>query len=230
MSTLTKEEKFKAVRDWLKKTRVDSAVVDKTVGVQTNQITPQLLLATASKLIKVNKKEVAPDDRDDLRYSNFLGQEDYIREHVMKDAGRLQAKAKMKMEQKKNLDWFHAGFLSPQIKSVVVGNSLSQNLEGINPIEYIDVASKVTKLGEGGIGSTDSIPDQSRQVNPSQFGFIDPFHLSENIAIGVTNYIARGVRKGQDGKLYRLMLDRDKKPVWVDHQTVLASKCQVPEF
>jgi DNA-directed RNA polymerase beta subunit len=230
MPELTKEEKLKALREWLKKTRVDASVVSKTVGVDTNQITPGLLLATAGKLIKVNRKEVEPDDRDDLRYSKFLGQEDYVREHIMKDAGRLQAKAKMKMEQKKNLDFFHAGFLSPQVRSVTVGNSLSQNLEGINPIEYIDVASKVTKLGEGGIGSTESIPDQSRQVNPSQFGLIDPFHLSENIAIGVTNYISRGVRKGDDGKLYRRMLDKDKKSVWIDHQTLLNSKCQVPEF
>jgi DNA-directed RNA polymerase beta subunit len=226
----TKQEKIAALRDWFKKTKLDAGVVNQTVGVNAGSITPEVLLATSAKLVKVNKKEVEPDDRDNLRYSKFLGLEDYVREHIMKDAGRVQLKAKMKMEQKRNLDFLHAGFFSPQIRSVTVGNRLSQNLEGINPIEHLDVASKVTKLGEGGISSTTAIPEESRQVASSSFGFMDPFHIPESEAIGVTNYISRNVRKGDDGKLYRLMLDADKKPCWVDHETILNSKCEIPEY
>ena len=226
---LTRPEKIDKLKKWLLTTRLDENVVNRNVGVASGSITPQVLLAASQKLLKINKGETEPDDRDNLMFSSFKGMEDFTKEHIEKDAGKLQLKARMKMRQKKDLSWLHAGFFTPQVRSVVIGNQLSQNIEGINPVENLDVSNKVSKMGEGGIQSSTGIPMDSRMVHASQFGFFDPFHMVESDTIGVVNYFTRNVRKGEDGKLYRLVLDKNKKPVWVDHEKLLDSIVELPE-
>lgn len=229
MNMLTKAEKVQQLKDWLSKNQLDAGVVGQTLGMHVANLSPAVMLAASSKLIKVNKGTAEPDDRDNLKFSHFMGMEDFMKEKIDKDAGRLQRKAKQKIEQKKDLSWFHSGFFSPQVKSVVVGNPLSQNIEGINPLEHYDVSHRVTKLGPGGVSSTDAIPAESRDVSSSSFGFFDPFHTTESTNIGVTNYITNGVAKGRDGKLYRIMKDASGKLSWVDHETILNSKVKIPE-
>ena len=228
---LTPSEKSKQINSWLNKAKLDPGVVSQTLNIDTDHINTKVLLEASKKLIKINKLEVEPDNRDDLKFANFLGLEDFVKEHIEKDAGRLQLKAKGKMQQKKDLSWLHAGFFSPQIKSIMIGGSnLAQHIEGHNPIDNFDVSHKVTKLGEGGIPSVDAVPDESRNVNSSYFGFFDPFRISETKTVGVDHRFAQNVVKGKDNKLYRLVYDKNRKPVWVDHETLLKSKVEIPEF
>lgn len=228
---MSPEEKSDAVKKWFSKTRLDGDVVKQTLGVESHSVTPQLLLEATRKLIKINKLEIEPDNRDDLKYMSFHSLEDFVKEHIDKDAGKIQQKAKSKMQQKKDLSWLHSGFFSPQLRSIMIGDSkLSQNIEGHNPIDNYDVSHKVTKLGEGGIASVEAVPDESRNVNSTYFGFFDPFRISETKTVGVDHRFAHNVVKGRDNKLYRLVLDKDKKPTWVDHETLLKSKIEIPEF
>ena len=228
--TLTHQEKIQKLKEWFAKTRVDADVMMDTIGINTNTVSAQALLDTSAKLIKVHKGEVEPDDRDHLKHAFFMGLEDQIKEHIDKDAGKLQRKAKMKIEQKKDLSWLHSGFFSPQIRSTLIGNSLSQQMEGINPLEYHDVSHRVTKLGMGGIASSDSIPDSSRQVQESSFGFIDPYHVSESSNVGVTGYFSNNTAKGRDNKIYKLVKNnKSGKLEWVDHEVLLNSKVEIPE-
>lgn len=229
--SLTTEEKTSEVKQWLKKTELDPEVVSQTIGVNANHINVQVLLEASKKLIKINKLETEADNRDDLKYMTFHGFEDFIKEHIEKDAGRVQQRAKMKMQQKKDLSWLHPGFFSGQLRSIITGGSqLSQHTEGHNPIDNYDISSKVTKLGEGGIGSVEAVPDESRNVNSTYFGFFDPFRISETKTVGVDHRFAHNVIKGRDNKLYRYVLDKNKKPVWVDHEVLLRSKVEIPEY
>jgi hypothetical protein len=85
-------------------------------------------------------------------------------------------------------------------------------------------------MGEGGIGSTDAIPQESRQVSESSFGFVDPAHSVESSKIGVSQYIATNTLKGRDNKLYKLVMNnKTGKKEWVDHETLLNSRVQIPE-
>ncbi len=226
---ITKAEKVEKLKEWLGKTKLDSGVLKDTLNIDYSNLDPQVLLTASAKLIKINKKEIDPDDRDNLKYSTFWGIEDFLKEHIDKDAGRLQKKAMMKAQQKKNLSWLHPSFFSPQLRSVVVGNSLAQNVEGINPMEHYDNSHRVTKLGVGGISSIEAVPDTSRQVNDSSFGFFDPLHISESNNVGVTNYITHNIVKGRDLKLYKVVQDKDGKLQWVDHEKLLNSKVGIPE-
>lgn len=226
---ITKQEKIDAVKQWLGKTYIDPEVTKQTLGEPLSSVSARTLLLASAKLIKVNKKEVEPDDRDSLKYSTFLGLEDFIGDHIEKDSGELRKKAAQKIQQKKSLVGLNPSFFTSQIKSIVIGNSLSNNVEGINPLEHIDNAHRITKMGEGGIASSDSVPAISRQVNSSSFGFFDPLHVSESDKIGVTQYIAMGTLKGRDNKLYKHVKNvKTGKHEWVDHETLLNSKILVP--
>lgn len=228
---LSPEEKKHEVKTWLKKTVIDPEVVHQTLGISVDHVSPEILLEASKKLIKINKLETEPDNRDDIRFNTFHGLEDFVKEHIEKDAGKVQVRAKTKMQQKKDLSWLHAGFFSPQIRSIISGGSqLSQNIEGHNPIDNLDISHKVTKLGPGGIPGIDAVPDESRQVNSSYFGFLDPFRISEAKTVGVDHRFAHNVVKGRDNKLYRLVLDRAKNPKWISHEEFLKSKVEFPEY
>ena len=225
---LTKPEKISKIKQWMNQTELDSHIVHTTIGVKEDHINPQVLLASSAKLIKINKNEAEPDDRDNLKFSKFMGVEDFVEEHIHRDAGKIQQKAAYKMQMKKNLSWLNPGFFSPQIRSVVIGNSLANNVDGINPLEHWDNSHKVTKMGPGGIPSTDAIPAESRNVAPSSFGFFDPVHISETEKIGVQNYIAHNVAKGADGRLYRVMKTPEGLK-WMHHEDILNKQVHIPE-
>lgn len=226
---LSKQEKIDALKKWLNRTFVDPVVTKQTLGEALSSVSPRTLLLASAKLIKINKKEVEPDDRDNLRFSSFLGLEDFIKDHIEKDAAGLRRKATQKIQQRKNLTWLSSSFFTPQIKSVVIGNSLSNNVEGINPMEHFDNAHRVTKMGEGGIAGSESIPKESRQINTSSFGFFDPLHIAESDKVGVTQYIAANTLKGRDNKLYKLVKNKEGRMCWVDHETLLNSRVKIPE-
>lgn len=227
---VTREEKIQKIKAWLAKTYIDAGVTKQTLGEGLSSVSPRTLLLSSQKLIKINRKEVPPDDRDNLKFSTFLGLEDLVHEHISKDAGGMRKKAAMKINQKRNLSWLHPSFFTPQVKSVIIGNSLTNNVEGINPMEHFDNSHRVTKMGEGGIGSEDSIPKESRQVSQSSFGFYDPLHVVEGLKIGVTQYVTANTAKGKDNKLYKYMLNnKTGKHEWVDHETLLNSKVLIPQ-
>ena len=226
---MSKAEKVSKIRQWLNHTQLDPLIVKSNIGVDDDKISPNVLLASSAKLIKINKKEVEPDDRDNLKFSKFLGIEDFVEEHIIKDANKLQRKAAYKMQMKKNLNWLTPGFFSPQIASVIIGNSLANNVDGINPLEHWDNSHKVTKLGFGGISSTDAIPMESRNISPSSFGFFDPVHISESEKIGVNNYVSHNVAKGEDNKLYKIMKTKDGLK-WMNHEDILNKQVLIPEF
>jgi DNA-directed RNA polymerase beta subunit len=227
---LSKQEKINKLKEYFKNMKLDAAVMGRTTGTASSFVTPQIMLDSAKKLLQVFSRKVAPDDRDNVVFSKFLGPEDYMKEHIEHDAGKLQFKAKNKLRQKRNLSWLHAGFFTPQVKSVFVGNSLAQNIEGVNPMEQYMLAHKVTKMGEGGIGSSEAIPDSSREVNESQFGLLDPIQTVEATTIGVVNFFVHNLRKGADGKLYRQVIENATgKTVWIDHQEFLSSVIDIPE-
>lgn len=226
----TKQEKITQIKDFFKKTKLDPEVTKATIGESIDHINPALLKKAAHKLIQINRGDVEPDDRDNLMYAKFLGAENFFPEHVALDAGKIQAKAKSKMDHKKNLSWLDSGFFTPQLRSVVIGNSLAQAVDGGNPTEILHVSHKVTKMGEGSIGDESAIPQESRRIHDSHFGFIDILSLSEDNKIGVVNYFTTGTQKGDDNKLYRLVKDKDGKLCWKDHETLLKSKVEIPNF
>ena len=59
-----KEKPQKTAQDWVRDMRMSAAVNKATTGVETDQVTPDLLLATSKRLLGISKREQEPDPKD----------------------------------------------------------------------------------------------------------------------------------------------------------------------
>lgn len=198
--------KQKAITDEFAKIELDPEVTKRTLGQAYTHMTPEVILATTKKLIALNRKEADPDDRDAMAYQSVVGPEDLIAERFIKDKQNLR-KLLWKATAKKNLDHVPTGVFNKAINAALIGSGLGSSLEEINPAEIFDHQNRVTRLGEGGIGSLDAVPQESRSVQPSHLGFVDFLRTPESGKVGVDMRFARGAMKGADGKIYTPVVD-----------------------
>ena len=193
--------KQKAIADEFAKMELDPEVTKRTLGEEVKNLTPDAILKITKKLIAVNRKEADTDDRDSMAFQQVFGPEDLIAERFTKDRAMIR-QLLWKATAKKTLDHIPTGAFNKAITAALIGSGLGSSLEEINPAEIFDHQARVTRLGEGGIGSLDAVPVESRSVQPSHFGFIDYLRTPESGKVGVDMRFARGAVKGSDGKIY----------------------------
>ena len=158
---------------------LDPDVMQRTLGQPFKNLDKDAVLAITKKLLAVSRKEQDPDDRDNLLYQQVMGPEDLLAERITKDYGRKQKQILFKVGMKGNLQSMPSGALTEQLESLLLGSGLGMNLEEINPLEILDKQGRITKMGEGGIANPNAIPETSRGVSSSHFGYIDPIRTPE---------------------------------------------------
>lgn len=192
----------KKIADRMRQFKLDPEVSKATLGGPYANLDVEPMLKATQKVLAVHRGEQDPDARDDLPFQRFYGPEHLLSERLRLDHSGLQRQLLWKMGQDKNLGRMPSGALTKQMEQLLIGSGLALNLEEVNPSEVLDKATRVTRMGEGGISSADSIPDEARAVYASQLGFIDPVRTSESSRAGVDTFFARGARLGDDGQLY----------------------------
>ena len=170
----------KTAQDWVRDMRMSAAVNKANTGVETEQVTPDLLLATSKKLLGISKREQEPDPKDSLAFQRFYGPETLFMERILRDGGKLARNILWKATNRGNLDFMPVNALDKHISSVFYDSKLAQMMDGSSPLETIDSAYKTTRIGEGGVSSMDSAPEEMRTVQPSYFGYIDPVRSPES--------------------------------------------------
>jgi DNA-directed RNA polymerase subunit beta len=193
--------KQQAIADEFARMELDPDVTRRTLGKEHKNLTPEAILGITKKLIALNRKEAEPDDRDSMAYQSVVGPEDLISERFTKDRQALR-KLLWRATAKKSLDHMPTGVFNKAISAALIGSGLGSSLEEINPAEIYDHQTRVTRMGEGGIGSLDAVPQESRSVQPSHLGFVDFLRTPESGKVGVDMRFARGAVKGTDGKVY----------------------------
>lgn len=194
---------------------MDPEVTRQTLGLPAAVLDKNAILAATRRILAVSRGEDDPDDRDHLAFHTFYGPEDLFRERIVLDHGKLRHKAVQRVFQEGTLKSLPSGLMTAQLEEAFFESGLGQALEEINPIEVLDRLTRSTRMGEGGIPSVESIPDESRSVQPSHMGFVDPVRVTENQRVGVDVFLAASARKGADGFLYAPMIDpRTGKTVW----------------
>lgn len=200
---------------------LDPDVTRRTLGTPHTGLTLDAVLDITKKLVRVSKDEDRPDDRDALAFQRFVGPEDLLEERIRRDKGGMRRNLLWKMSGKGDLSRMPSSALNKQLQAALMTSGLGQAIEEINPAELYDKTTAVSRLGEGGIPSTDAIPKEARSVQPSMLGYIDPIRTPESGKVGVDAYMARGARKGKDGKLYSQFRDvRTGKLVYKTPQDV----------
>lgn len=209
---------------------LDPEVTRRTLGHPYDRVSKEAILAATGKLLKVSRKEAAPDDRDHLAFQQFYGPEDLFSERIRRDHSGIRRAVFKEIARAGGLSKMKSGVMTPQLEQVLVGSGLSQALEEINPAEVFDKQTRITRLGEGGIPSVDSIPDEARSVQPSHMGFMDPIRTPESFRVGVDLHMARNSRKGRDGRIYTQVRDARGNLVWKSPQDLADAAVTTPEI
>lgn len=222
-TTLNSHPNIKTAQDWVRQLRFSSNVNKQTVGVQTDRVTPQLLLGSSKRLLGISKGEAQGDMKDALQFQRVYGPVEYFAQRIQKDGGSVARSMLWKATTKGNLDFIGSGSLQPHISAVFNQSNLSQFIDNSTPLDGIDNSLKVTRIGEGGVQDDDSVPIQMRLVQPSYYGYIDPVRTQDK-SPGVTGYLTKNVLKGTDGKLYQKFINtKTGKEQYVDSQKAASS-------
>ncbi len=199
-------QKSKSIAEFFGKMELDPEVTQRTLGQGYDRLTPDVYLASVKKLLAVHKGEADSDDRDGMAYQTSLSPEDMIAERL-RSAGSVLRPLLWRASPKKSLSGVPAGLLSKLAAAAITNSGLGQSLEEVNLTDSLDQMTRISRLGFGGIPSLDSVPDQARSVQPSQFGFIDSLRTPESEKAGVDVRLAYMARKGEDGRIYTPFLN-----------------------
>ena len=217
--------------DWVRDMRMSADVNKTTVGVETDRVTPDLLLATSKKLLKVARREQEPDPKDSLEFQRFYGPAEYFAEHVLRDGNKLGRNLLWKATNRGNLDFMQSGALDKHVSDVFYDSKLAQMVDASSPLETVDASYKTTRIGEGGVADVDSAPVEMRTVQPSYFGYIDGIRSPERLRVGLDMYLTKHAMKGSDGKLYQKFINAHTgKEELVDSVTAAKSVVASPEM
>ena len=167
------------------------------------RITGQTMLRASQKILNAQNGFEDTDDRDALSYQKFYGPEDYFPERIEKDAGGVLRSALFKATNRGNLAPFRSSVFTPILNGVLIGSGLAAPIEEVNPIDILDQNMRLIRTGEGGISSSaHGVPRDTRSVQPSHFGIVDPVRTPESGSVGIDLRLTIGALKGRDGQIY----------------------------
>ena len=161
------------------------------------------VLASTRKLLNINKQLEQPDDSNALRFQRFLTPDRLMAERLTLDATNNRRNLVRMASRHRNLAGVMPFVFDKDIESSFVSNPLAAPLEEINPMSLVGQNRRITRMGPGGIGSSEAVTEDMQSVHASQFGFLSPIEGPESEAAGIDNRLAYGLRIGSDGRPYQ---------------------------
>lgn len=227
---LTDADRQTFVKNGLAGYKVDADIVERTMGLRNVEgVTPQLLLRASQKLLNISRGDEKPDNRDNPRFAKYYSIEDFLKERVDKDAGRLSKTLLYKARRNRNLKSIRRNALAPYVDAFIQGSGLAMPGEEANPLSTLEQMSRISKFGEGGISSPEAVTMEAREVNGDYLGFVDSVAGPESERIGVDVRASWHTYKGADNKIYGEFTDaRTGKPAYIDIGRAADSKVAFP--
>lgn len=130
------------------------------------------LLAASQKLLAINRGLTEPDERDSMKFQKVYRINSMVREGIKMDAGKVAKAAMFRAAKRRDLKGMEPGIFNAYVDRVTTGNPLTSPLEEINPMHLVENARRISRMGPGGLRSSESITEEAQSVHPSQFGFI----------------------------------------------------------
>lgn len=206
------------LRKFFEGTVLSEETTKRTLGEAFASVSPDALLATSKKLLKVSRGEDEPDDRDSLIYKNIYDAPDLIATRIEKSRRKIQYDASRVMDRKNKVtEIVSKDMLNKPVRSFFTQGSNANVSEQVNPTAILAEATKVTSLGEGAISDLNAVTESMRAVNPSHAGVLDPIATPESDKIGLNLHLALGADI-QDKELRTLV--RDVKTGQSDYKNV----------
>lgn len=194
--SITHDQMTQEIKDRLFSTSLDPEVTKITLDKPFNAVNKESLMTASNKIIKINRGEVEPDDREALIFKSFHGPEDHVKERLIKNSAKIMSGLKFKLDKTKSINKsLSTNTFDPYIVGVITRSQLSNPPEQTNIMSIIGESSKMTVMGEGGIGSPNAITNEARQISNTEAGFIDPLHTPEGSNIGIAVHSSLGTIK-----------------------------------
>jgi DNA-directed RNA polymerase beta subunit len=199
-ATSTHEKMCAEIKDRLFSTELDPDTTKITLGKGYKDVEKGVFLDASKKIIDINKGEVKPDDREAMVFKSFHGIEDYVKERLIKNAKRIQFAIGAKLNRTNSINQsISTQSFNPYVHGTITSSQLSNPPSQTNVMTMLGDATKLTVMGEGGIGSPNAITNDTRQISNTEVGFIDPLHTPEGSNIGVTVHTTtNSVKFGND--------------------------------
>lgn len=176
-----KEEYDKLWSENLINIKMDPDTTEQTLGIRYKALEPHLVVQATQKMLKLatTMDSSQGDSRDSMQFQKIMGPADYLAERIVKDGGGIFRNILNSIDRTGNLDVVPTGAFQSQVDSVFLEDKHAGYIDGSSPLEALDYATGVSRLGEGGIGDTRAAPNESRGVQNSYLGFVDPVRSVE---------------------------------------------------
>lgn len=233
------------MRDTIKKilSRVDRAFAEKQAAVTATHsrevhddgepyvpVGVNGLLAATENLLAVNRGLKPPDERDSMQYKKTFRTHQLAAERIRLDAGKLRRSLMYRAAKTRNLQGLHSFYFDPYFEGQLLSNPLSAPLEEINPLQLVEQSRRMTLMGPGGLGSSQSITEEAQNLLPSTFGFLSAIEGPESERIGIDTRVAWGAKLGSDGRMYQKFKDRHtKRTKWMSPEDLDGLVVGLPE-
>jgi DNA-directed RNA polymerase subunit beta' len=194
------EKALDALKEYFDKTRIAVESAQMTIGLATDRVSPETLLATSTKLLKVLRGQEPEDERDSLVFKDLYTVDDLLTANLDKRIPIIQRNMMTRTDHKQAIrEIISPDTYTKDIKSFFTQGDLSNPSPQTNPVEMIGEWRKTTISGTGGIKSEHAITFKTRDIHPSHLGFLDPLNTPESGKVGVTLPLAMNVTKsGKD--------------------------------
>lgn len=196
----TQEQVSNAIRERLFATELDPDTTNITLGKPYHKVDEDALLTASRKIIDIHKGDVEGDERDALVFKSFYDADDHIREKLVKNADKIVNSIKFRLKKTRSINKsISSQIFDPYTLGTITNSQLSNPPSQTNLLSILGEGSKITIMGEGGIGSTNQVSGESRNISNSEVGFIDPLHTPEGGSIGIAAHHTLGtVKLGND--------------------------------
>lgn len=172
--TAAEENPYNEITKRVFRGELDPLETEAALGKPFKTVDPDMMVAAATKLLRVTRGEAEPDNRDSLENQRFFMAPDLISERVRLDAGKVGQTLLWKLSRSGDVNKIPAGALNKYINGLFTESRLAQAIEETNPLDAYMRATKVTRMGEGGISGVETAPMSARLVQNTYKGFIDP--------------------------------------------------------
>lgn len=228
-------EEYKELwNEHLSKILLDRDTTQTTLGKSFEKLTGEAVLSASSKILRIAQTytDDETDDRDALQFQTIMGAADYLPERIVRDGGKVFQKLLNRIDKDGNLSSVTSGAFQPHVDAVFQEDKHAGYIDGASPIEALDFTTSVSRIGAGGLGTDRAASEESRGVNNSYLGFIDPIRSPESQAVGLQVYLTHGTKKDSRGRLWTKMIPKGNygKPVYVDMDTVSKGIVATPEY
>ena len=218
------------LRQVMKESKVRPEVVERTLGHKVDHVDAKLMLNAGSKLIAV-QNGAPEDDRDSLEFKTLRSTGDFIKDQIQTASRNLGMKVQRQLNKGDLADIRHAfrpGMFDEAVRKLFQ-SSLVNPAKQINPVDMVGTAMQTTIMGPGGIKSDIQVTEAAKQINPSQFGMIDPLTTPEGGATGISLRLPIGVKRIGDQPHIPVYSLKEKKTVYVSPEQMMRSKKVFPD-